>query len=172
MLIMDESKMDENENAAEQARALKSQESAVVVPRTVVLQQMGAVSQEAVTDLERLTPTQQAGLWLAAGVGLTIIGVLVFTAVVWFQTAPRPPTLLPLPAVTDPAKAKDVLASYQAVNQAALDNYKALNAEAISRVTSLFDLLATKTLLPIFTAILGYIFGSRAAAAANSRNSD
>ena len=169
---MDESETGENKDPAEKARALQSQESAVVVPRAVVLQQMSAASQGAVTNLERLTPTQQAGLWLAAGVGLTIIGVLVFTAVVWFQTAPKPPVLLPLPALTDPAKAKDVLAGYQALNQAALDNYKALNAEAISRVTSLFDLLATKTLLPIFTAILGYIFGSRAAAAAKSQDAE
>ena len=103
---------------------------------------------------------------------MTLIGVLVFVAVVWFQTAPQPPALLPLPAITDPAKAKDVLANTQALNQAALDNYKALNAEAISRVTSLFDLLATKTLLPVFTAILGYIFGSRAAAAAKSGDAE
>ncbi len=168
---MDESETDENKGAAEKVRALQSQESALVVPRTVVLQQMAAANQEAVSDLERLTPTQQAGLWLAAGVGLTIVGVLVFVAVVWFQTAPKPPALLPLPALTDPAKAKEIIANTQALNQAALDNYKALNAEAISRVTSLFDLLATKTLLPIFTAVLGYIFGSRAAAAAaNSRD--
>lgn len=143
-----------------------------MVPVNQVYREAGLSDPGDVSNLEKLTPTQQAGLWLAAGVGLTIVGVLVFVAVVWFQTAPAPPTLLPLPAVTDPAKAKDALASYQALNQAALDNYKALNAEAIGRVTSLFDLLATKTLLPIFTAILGYIFGSRAAAAANSRNSE
>jgi len=149
------------------------QETRETVPINQVYREAEIGAQGAVSDLERLTPTQQAGLWLAAGVGLTIIGVLVFTAVVWFQTAPAPPTLLPLPAITDPAKAKEALASYQALNQAALENYKALNAEAISRVTSLFDLLATKTLLPIFTAILGYIFGSRAAAAAaNNRNSE
>ena len=150
----------------------QSQESALVVPRTVVLQQMGAVSQEAVSNLERLSPTQQAGLWLAGGVGLTIIGVLVFVAVVWFQTAPSPPVLLALPKTVDPAKAKDALAGYQALNQAALDNYKALNAEAVSRVSTLFDLLATKTLLPIFTTILGYIFGFRAASAAGGKGSE
>ncbi len=148
------------------------QEARETVPINQVYQEAEIGAQGAVSGLERLTPTQQAGLWLAAGVGLTIIGVLVFVAVVWFQTAPTPPIPLPLPAVTDPAKAKDALAGYQALNQAALDNYKALNAEAISRVTSLFDLLATKTLLPIFTAILGYIFGSRAAAAANSKSSE
>ena len=147
-------------------------ETAETVPVNQVYQEAEIGAHGAVSNLERLTPTQQAGLWLAAGVGLTIIGVLVFTAVVWFQTAPKPPVLLPLPVLTDPAKAKNALANYQALNQAALENYKALNAEAISRVTSLFDLLATKTLLPIFTAILGYIFGSRAAAAAKSQDAE
>lgn len=151
----------------ETARTENGLEAEETIPINQVYKEAGVGAPGAVSELERLTPTQQAGLWLAAGVGLTIIGVLVFAAVVWFQTAPQPPALLPLPTGTDPAKAKDVLANTQALNQAALDNYKALNAEAISRVTSLFDLLATKTLLPIFTAILGYIFGSRAAAAAN-----
>ncbi len=152
----------------ETARIQSGLEAEETIPINQVYKEAGVGAPGAVSNLEKLTPTQQAGLWLAAGVGLTLIGVLVFVAVVWFQTAPQPPTLLPLLAITDPAKAKDILANTQALNQAALDNYKALNAEAISRVTSLFDLLATKTLLPIFTAILGYIFGSRAAAAAAS----
>ncbi len=162
--------MDENEDTAGKARAWQAQENAVVVPRTAILQQVGAGSQEAVTDLQKLTATQQAGLWLAVGVGVAIVGVIIFVAVVWFQTAPKPPVLPPLPVITDPAKAKDALANYQTLNQAALDNYKALNAEAISRVSSLFDLFATRALLPIFTSILGYIFGSRAAAAAAANN--
>ena len=148
------------------------QEVRETIPVNQVYREAEIGAQGAVSNLERLTPTQQAGLWLAAGVGLTIVGVLVFVTVVWFQTAPKPPALLPLPTITDPAKAKEIIANTQALNQAALDNYKALNAEAVSRVTSLFDLLATKTLLPIFTAILGYIFGSRAAAAARSQNTE
>lgn len=165
--------MDENEGAAGNARAWQAQETPVVVPRTAILQQSGAGSQEAVSDLQKLTATQQAGLWLAIGVGVAIVGVIVFVAVVWFQTAPKAPVLPPLPVIADPAKAKDALANYQTLNQAALDNYKALNAEAISRVSSLFDLFATRALLPIFTSILGYIFGSRAAAAAaNNRGSE
>ena len=164
--------MDESEDAAKKARAWQAQENAVVVPRTAILQQVGAGSQEAVSDLQKLTATQQAGLWLAVGVGVAIIGVIVFVAVVWFQTAPNPPVLPPLPVITDPSKAKDALANYQTLNQAALDNYKVLNAEAITKVSSLFDLFATRALLPIFTSILGYIFGSRAAAAANSKGSE
>ena len=164
--------MDENYSEVK-ARAFQAQEKAEIVPRTEILQDAKAEGGEAVSDLQKLTATQQAGLWLAVGVGVAIVGVIVFVAVVWFQTAPKPPVLPPLPVVTDPAKAKDILANYQTINQAALDNYKALNAEAISRVSSLFDLFATRALLPIFTSILGYIFGSRAAAAAaNNRGSE
>ena len=143
------------------------------VPANQIYQVAGVGGEDVVEDLRKLTATQQAGLWLAVGVGVAIVGVIVFVAVVWFQTAPKPPVLPPLPVITDPAKAKDILANYQTLNQAALDNYKALNAEAINRVSSLFDLFATRALLPIFTSILGYIFGSRAAAAAaNNRGSE
>ena len=162
----------EEEAARAEARTENGREAEETIPVNQVYTEAGVGAPGAVSNLAKLTPTQQAGLWLAAGVGLTLIGVLVFVAVVWFQTAPKPPALLPLPTLNDPAKAKEIIANTQALNQAALDNYKALNAEAISRVTSLFDLLATKTLLPIFTAILGYIFGSRAAAAANSKESE
>ncbi|MGI4789779.1 MAG: hypothetical protein ACRYFS_13125 [Janthinobacterium lividum] len=147
-------------------------ETEETVPVSQVYKEAGVEKVEEVSDLRKLTATQQAGLWLAGAVGLAIGGVIVFVAVVWFQTAPPPPTLPPLPVITDPAKAKDILSNYQILNQAALDNYKALNTEAINRVTSLFDLFATKALIPIFTATIGYIFGSRAAAVAGNRPSE
>ncbi len=157
----------------EETTDVKARETEEIVPVNQVYQESGVEKVEEVSDLRKLTATQQAGLSLAIGVGVAIVGVIVFVAVVWFQTAPKPPVLPPLPVITDPAKAKDILSNYQTLNQAALDNYKALNAEAISRVSSLFDLFATRALLPIFTSILGYIFGSRAAAAAaNNRGSE
>lgn len=164
--------MEETANA-ETGKEAEEKEAEELVPANQVYKVSGVDRVAEVSELRKLTATQQAGLWLAVGVGVAIVGVIVFVAVVWFQTAPKPPVLPPLPAITDPAKAKDILANYQTLNQAALDNYKALNAEAISRVSSLFDLFATRALLPIFTSILGYIFGSRAAAAAaNSRGSE
>ena len=156
----------------EAAQRQDEEQTEGIVPVNQVYKEAGVDKVQEVSNLHKLTATQQAGVWLAIGVGATIVGVIVFVAIVWFQTAPKPPILPPLPVITDPVKAKDILANYQTLNQAALDNYKALNAEAISKVSSLFDLFATRALLPIFTSILGYIFGSRAAAAANSRGSE
>ena len=49
---------------------------------------------------------------------------------------------------TDPAAA-----------QVILDNFKTLQQTALEPFTSLFDSVVVKVLLPIFTTILGYIFG-------------
>jgi hypothetical protein len=52
---------------------------------------------------------------------------------------------------------------------AVVKNYKAVSDEVMDPISKIFDLYITKTLLPIFTAILGYIFGSqRHAGDANS----
>jgi hypothetical protein len=114
----------------------------IQVPESVVLAESGT-SGDTPVNLRQLTPTQQAGMWLAAVVGAVIVGVIAIVVTVWFQSAPAVPHL--------------------SADKAALDNYKALDGEAFTRVSNLFDLLATKALLPIFSAILGYIFGSREA---------
>ncbi len=56
-----------------------------------------------------------------------------------------------IPAGTDPAIVK-----------ATLDNYKTLQQIALEPFTTLFDSIVVKVLLPVFTSILGYIFGLRA----------
>jgi hypothetical protein len=91
-----------------------------------------------------LTPLQKAGLWLALGVGLAIAVVTLFVLCDWFSNRPAVPQL-----TGDATQAK-----------ATLDNFQALNAAALSRATELFDLIVVKAFLPVFTAILGYIFGS------------
>jgi hypothetical protein len=45
--------------------------------------------------------------------------------------------------------------------KAVLENYKALQQIAMEPCTAFFDMIFLKALLPIFTSILGYIFGSR-----------
>ena len=42
-----------------------------------------------------------------------------------------------------------------------LENYEKLSSTAIDRTLKLFDQLIHKSILPIFSAILGYIFGIR-----------
>jgi len=50
----------------------------------------------------------------------------------------------------------------QATIKAMLENYKILQQIALEPFTTLFDSIVVKVLLPVFTSILGYIFGSRA----------
>jgi hypothetical protein len=44
---------------------------------------------------------------------------------------------------------------------ALLKNYKTLHDEAFHSATQMFDAIVVKALLPVFTSILGYIFGAR-----------
>ncbi len=91
---------------------------------------------------------QRTGLVLAAFVGAT--GAVVTFALVakWVFYAPPVPAIQP---GTD-----------QAAVKALLDNYRTLQQIALEPFTTLFDSIVVKVLLPVFTSILGYIFGSRA----------
>lgn len=92
-----------------------------------------------------LSPLQRAGMKLALGVGLAIAGVTLLVLIDWLSNRPALPQLPP-----DTAQAK-----------AALENFQALNTATLTRATELFDLIVAKAFLPVFTGILGYIFGSK-----------
>jgi hypothetical protein len=94
---------------------------------------------------DKLSSIQQAGLWLAGGVGLVISVVTLVTLIHWWLYSPVMPTL---PA--DAAAGKDVIANYVSAAQSASD-----------QATKMFDLLVSKAFLPVFTTIIGYIFGSK-----------
>ena len=65
----------------------------------------------------------------------------------WICYAPPLPTI---PPELDREKARLLIENYKQLQQATLEPF-----------TSLFDSVVVKVLLPIFTSILGYIFGSR-----------
>ena len=117
----------------------------MVAPSEILRSMEGNGGGEAVT----LTPTQQAGLWLAVGVGMVMALVIILVGIDWWFRSPRAPVL-----PTDPT-------AYGATASAMIADYKALNELALDRATKLFDLVIVKALLPVFTTILGYIFGSR-----------
>jgi hypothetical protein len=97
--------------------------------------------------LQKLSPIQEAGMRIALYTGVLITLVTFTVVILWLTTAP------PLPPETS---------ADAATGKAALETYKALNDLAIERSTKLFDLIVVKALLPVFTASLGYIFGTRA----------
>jgi hypothetical protein len=76
---------------------------------------------------------------------MAIVILAVVVKVVW--GAPPQPTI---PAATDAATARTILENYKTLQQITLEPY-----------TSLLDRVIVKVLLPVFTSILGYIFGSR-----------
>jgi len=90
---------------------------------------------------------QRTGLILAASVGA--VGAVATVALIgkWILYAPQVPVI---PTNAD-----------QATTKAILDNYKTLQQIALEPFTTLFDSVVVKVVLPVFTSILGYIFGSR-----------
>lgn len=96
---------------------------------------------------EPLTSTQVAGLWLAGGVGFLIIVATVIVLVGWSSTVHSLPATFP----TDPT-----------VTAETLQDYKAASDIGVDRSSKLFDEVVVRALLPVFTTILGYIFGTQA----------
>jgi|HubBroStandDraft_4_1064222.scaffolds.fasta_scaffold437147_2 hypothetical protein len=90
---------------------------------------------------------QRTGLLLAGSVGLTAAAVTLVLVVKWLISAPSVPVI---PPNTDEAKIKIIL-----------DNYKTLQQIALEPITTLFDSIVVKVFLPVFTGILGYIFGTK-----------
>ena len=90
---------------------------------------------------------QRTGVLLAGGVGA--LGTIVTLALIagWMFISPRPPVI---PAGVDVDTAKTMIENYKSLQQVALEPY-----------TGLFDSIVVKVLLPVFTSILGYIFGSQ-----------
>ncbi len=99
----------------------------------------------------KATFVQRAGLPPAAGVGSIIalvrVGVVIFLY-------PHYPQMIGV----------EVLKQYQTDAKGALDQCKELSGVAVKSAQKLFQTIVTQALLPVFTAILGYIFakGERA----------
>jgi hypothetical protein len=92
---------------------------------------------------------QRTGLVLATAVGALGSIVILVLLLAFVISTPRGPLL---PNDIDPEKAKAVI-----------ENYKQLQEASLQPLLSLFDSVVVKVLLPVFTSILGYIFGSQQA---------
>ncbi|HEX4646745.1 MAG TPA: hypothetical protein VH598_14160 [Verrucomicrobiae bacterium] len=110
-----------------------------IVQADVVMQPLGD------TRVVPGTFVQRAGLWLAAGVGALIAIVTITIIVFLFTHYPH----LPTPSISSQT---------QADTKIAIENYKELSGLSIKSAQDLFQTIVAQTLLPIFTAILGYIF--------------
>ena|SRR5258708_38729913 len=113
-----------------------------VVPAKDVLLEAGAKGQ-----VRLGTFLQRSGLALAASVGTLATVVTLALIIKWICYAPPIPVIA---ADMDHEKAR-----------LAIENYKQLQQIVLEPFTTLFDSIVVKVLLPIFTSILGYIFGSQ-----------
>jgi len=105
--------------------------------------------------VQTLAPKERAALHLSWAVGGLIVIITIALGGHWLLTVPPPPVLpLPTGAVVTPAD--DAITQH-------IEQYRALNEVVLNRTTSLFDVLVARTLLPVFLAIAGFIFGTRVA---------
>jgi len=159
--------MPEEENRAEGAESSKPDKPTATggatnsgggngsVPPRAPQAKIDAASAGEVKDVEKLDPVRQAGMRLALGVGLLISVVTLMLAAHWMVTAPW--TGVP-PHFSEMNTADE---------KALVENLKTISDLAADRSIKLFDAIVSRALLPVFTAILGYIFGSRPASSAN-----
>lgn len=87
---------------------------------------------------------QKAGLKLATAVGIVIAIVTLSAVYLLISHHPQAPTL-------------DNLKDFSDQDQA-IEYYKELSSIAVKSAQDLFQTIVTQALLPVFTAILGYIF--------------
>jgi uncharacterized membrane protein len=106
---------------------------------------------------EEPTPLQKVGYKLA----LLLFSYIVVASIVIFVVSFRSMQLPALPA--PPTSSADAEHYKQLVDayKISADIYQELAKAQVERATHLFQLVVASTILPAFTAILGYIFGSK-----------
>ena len=97
--------------------------------------------------LEKVQPASYLERWNTIFVAAGLFWMLsVTTALLWYYVRNMPST--PSTAGMSAAQVKD-----------ALDTHKAIYDQYRQSLTDVFDLLVTRTVLPIVTLLLGYLFG-------------
>lgn len=106
---------------------------------------------------QTLSPLQWIGFWLAAGVFAYIVGASAAIFLVSFRYINLPASPTPPIDPSDVERYKQLVDAYKV----SAETYQQMARLQTERVTQLFQLVVASTILPAFTAILGYIFGSR-----------
>jgi hypothetical protein len=100
---------------------------------------------------------RRVGFWLALIVFGYILAASIAIFFVSFRLIQIPPLPPPPSSANDAEHYKQLLEAYK---QSA-DVYQQMAKLQVDRAIQLFQLVVASTILPAFTAILGYIFGSR-----------
>jgi len=107
-----------------------------------------------------LPPLQRVGYHLALFVLAYIFLASVAIFLVSFRCLSLPPFPTPPANIANADQYKQLVDSYKA----SADVYQLIAKTQVERATQLFQLVVASTILPAFTAILGYIFGSKRSA--------
>jgi len=103
------------------------------------------------------TPLQRVGYKLALFVLAYMAAASIIIFVVSFRLIQLPSFPVSPQNVSDPEHYKQLAEAYKA----SVEIYEQLAKVQVERATQLFQLVVASTMLPAFTAILGYIFGSK-----------
>ncbi len=101
-----------------------------------------------------LEPLQRVGLYLAVSLMTAIAVATIGIAIIAFGTTAAVP-----PPVPPSQQTAESIAQYRDL----VGVYKTLGDPPLDRAKELFQLVVITALLPPFTAVLGYIFGTRKA---------
>jgi len=136
--------------------------SAAVPPKPVTIPVVSGVVK--IPKRGELTPTkpawlQWAGYQLAGAVLAAIVGLAVFAMFDFWHFSPEPPTLNPPEASWwAPKESRE---HTLAVRKQVMEEYTSAHEVARLRLREATDMLIMKVLLPVLTALLGYLFGTR-----------
>ncbi len=131
------------------------------VPAKEILKELDADSSgKGKAGAKELEPLQRIGLWLALaffGYILIVSTAIFFVSFRCFQIPAFP---VPPPSQGDLEQYKHLLDAYKQSSEI----YQQMAKLQVERATQLFQLVVASTILPVFGAILGYIFGSKKSA--------
>ena len=127
-------------------------ESVQKIQATEILKEVPPVG-----GVRELPPLQRVGYKLALFVFFYIVGASIVIFVVSFRCIQLPSFPAPPANSGDADHYKQLVDTYKA----SADVYQQMAKAQVERATQLFQLVVASTILPAFTAILGYIFGSK-----------
>lgn len=118
--------------------------------------------------VDELPAIAKAGLRLAVVVGIVIVLITILTFANLFIYSPEALTssVWNNPNLFD--KEESVRTVTEQATKTVIENHNLLRQKAWETSMAIFDLMIFKAFLPVFTTILGYIFGSRAISRAGS----
>jgi hypothetical protein len=131
-----------------------------IEPREILRSLDAQVPGDQKAEGQALSPLQWVGFWLAGGVFAYILIASIAIFFVSFRCFTLPAAPSPPVNSGDAEHYKVMVDAYKV----SADAYQQIAKLQVERATQLFQVIVASTIFPAFTAILGYIFGSKKSA--------